>query len=353
MDEIRRRLLTVNRDNRSPAMKVLDLIDAPATSSWVWLLRACAARLNRSGDTGAFGLDESSSVTFRATLASTTAWQPACFGFVGDVAFDPLTYVGPAGWGAEPLPRREPASPASVCVRPEPKVLRKEIANVAAGGLKHVADETAHAYLLAKGFTPERVAELVSTNGRAGAQSAIAKEVFGDPSKSILEKVFRPLGGEKTFEAASGNLASGPALVVWTGQGSGGGVRSGPRSGMGTGFRVHGTKRIRLRISEVRSERSDPASVRAAGWRWIEEVLHGSVHVRTERTVQVPAFTAKANKRQRPQLPQNAGQVRDAGRVREHRRVHERSDPASVRVDQRTPSGKSATSIRHAGVRSS
>ena len=32
--------------------------------------------------------------------------------------------------------------------------------------------------------------------------------MFGDPSKSILEKVFRPLGGEKTFEAASGNLAS-------------------------------------------------------------------------------------------------------------------------------------------------
>lgn len=268
MDEIRRRLLTVNRDNRSPAMKVLDLIDAPRNVIMGLVAPSLRSKAEQSGDTGAFGLGRVQFSDVLRDLGLNNRVANGLLGFVGDVAFDPLTYVGPAGWGAE-LAAKTGASLARVGLRQAgTKVLRKEIANVAAGGMKHVADETAHAYLLAKGFTPDRVAELVSANGRAGAQSAIAKEVFGDPSKSILEKVFRPLGGEKTFESASGNLASdlfsssGPAkeaaasFVAKYGKGTGRALR------IGTGGK--------------------------AG----SEVLH--VPFMSDLTVQVPAFTAKA-----------------------------------------------------------
>lgn len=198
-DALRARLFSMHRDDRSPVIKVLDLIDAPRNIILSHLAPKLRVAAQERGDTGAFGLGRVNFSDVLRELGVTNRVAAGLLGFVGDVLFDPLTYVGPAGWGAE-LASKTAQGSAKVGLRAAgTKALKREIAKVAAGSAE-IGDDVARAYLHAKGFTPERIAALAGTGLKPHEiQSRIAKATFGDPSRSIVERMFRPLGGERTF----------------------------------------------------------------------------------------------------------------------------------------------------------
>jgi len=206
MDEIRSRFLTIHRDTRSPVATVLDLLDAPRNVVMSTLAPKLREKAEAEGNTGTGGLGRVNFSDVLKELGVTNRVAAGLLGFVGDVAFDPLTYVGPPGWGAQ-LTTKAGQGVARVGIRAAgSKAMKREIAGLAAGSAR-IGDDTARAYLAAKGFTPEALA----AKAAAGAtpkqlQSEMAKTVFGNPKRSIIETALRPLGGERTVEG--GNLAA-------------------------------------------------------------------------------------------------------------------------------------------------
>lgn len=101
-DEIHDKLQFTNFDNRGPVTKFLDLLDAPRNFIAGHILAPAVRRRKESeGERGAFGEGK---VLFSDVLGE-MGMRPGIvrgvLGFVGDVATDPLTYVGGAGVGAK------------------------------------------------------------------------------------------------------------------------------------------------------------------------------------------------------------------------------------------------------------
>lgn len=91
-------------DGRGPVTRAIDMLDAPRTAilrALVPAARRVSERNRATGERAAFGVGR---VTFADVLGE-AGMRPGllrgALGFLGDVAFDPLTYVGPAGWGAK------------------------------------------------------------------------------------------------------------------------------------------------------------------------------------------------------------------------------------------------------------
>lgn len=97
-DTIRDKYLTSRIDDRSPIVKVLDLVDLPRNVIANAIFRPAGldtGKLRR----GALGLPVISASDALGELGFKPGLTRAVLGFVGDVAIDPLTYVGPPGWG--------------------------------------------------------------------------------------------------------------------------------------------------------------------------------------------------------------------------------------------------------------
>jgi hypothetical protein len=236
LDELRERYFADDRDVRPPFVKALDIIDLPrntvaniafgkptvagsaasiggmaaggagigalvggppgalaggligggigaaaqVAAGAVRLLTPDSARdaITDTARTGAFGQPSVSVGDALKQMGVTNRVVRAVGGFVGDVAIDPLTYVGPAGWGAQA--GRQAISGTGR------KVLERSIRQAAEGGIDTVADQTAKRLILAAGYQPGQKVDDLS------------KAVLGDFSKSKIEMAFRPLGGERS-----------------------------------------------------------------------------------------------------------------------------------------------------------
>lgn len=224
-DELRDRFLNTRYDTRTPVQQVLDLIDLPRNVIANIAFHGAANDAAAKGDYAAFGLPKVTVSDALKNAGVTNRVALGLGGFLGDVVTDPLTYVGPAGWGAEL---------GGVGLRSGGKALLKKATREAAvGGIEAVSDPLAKGVLRAAG-----VAE-----GPSAIQD-VRKLVQGDASKSIAEKVFAPLGGETTSTGGvfakygqmgkhAENVAEHPNIdavqnfIAQYGRGTGGGIKIG------------------------------------------------------------------------------------------------------------------------------
>lgn len=178
-EELRDRFLHQPYDTRSPVQQVLDMVDLPRNAIANLIFRDTARSQAEKGETGAFGLPTVHVSDALREMGVHNRVALAIGGFVGDVALDPLTYLGPAGWGTQV----GKVGLRNVGV----KSIKGAIEEASVGGLKAVTDDTARGVLKAAGVGEQ-----------AMDKSAISKAVFGDYSKGKVERAFRVLGGERT-----------------------------------------------------------------------------------------------------------------------------------------------------------
>jgi len=185
-DELRDRFLNSKYDTRTPLQQVLDLVDLPRNTIANLVFHDAAREQGAKGETAAFGMPRVSVSDGLRNMGVENRVALALGGFAGDVALDPLTYLGPAGWGV----KVGKTSLRGVGA----KTLQSAIKEGAAGGLRAVSDDAARGVLKAAGLGEAPLAE-----------DALSKAVFGDFSKSKVERVFSKVGGEKT---ATGGIFS-------------------------------------------------------------------------------------------------------------------------------------------------
>jgi phosphosulfolactate phosphohydrolase-like enzyme len=100
-DTLREKYLNTRRDDRGPVERFLDLVDAPRNLIFGALAPGLRRKSEAAGNTGAFGMGRVNFSDVLGDMGVEPGIVRGVLGFVGDVAFDPLTYVGPAGWGAK------------------------------------------------------------------------------------------------------------------------------------------------------------------------------------------------------------------------------------------------------------
>ena len=101
LDDIRDKWARTRVDDRDPLTRFLDLLDLPRNTIATILAPSVAARKKASGETGALGMGVVRTADILDDLGVDNRVVRGVAGFVGDVALDPLTYIGPAGWGAK------------------------------------------------------------------------------------------------------------------------------------------------------------------------------------------------------------------------------------------------------------
>jgi len=100
IDALRSRFRTTKLDQRGPVTKFLDLLDLPRNTLANVIAPGIARRKRESGDTGTFGMGTVRFSDILDDLGVENRVIRGVVGFVGDVAMDPLTYAGGAGFGA-------------------------------------------------------------------------------------------------------------------------------------------------------------------------------------------------------------------------------------------------------------
>ncbi len=88
-------------DDRTPVTRVLDMIDLPRNVLANVLFRPTGVVDTEGARRGALGLPVVTTSDALKNLGVSNKVARGILGFVGDVALDPLTYLGPAGWGLE------------------------------------------------------------------------------------------------------------------------------------------------------------------------------------------------------------------------------------------------------------
>lgn len=153
MDEVRKRYYSVPIDTRGPVTRFLDMIDLPRNVLFNMVARDTARRKLAEGDTAALGLARVNTSDVLQSLGMRPGLVTGVLGFVGDVALDPLTYAGPAGWGA----KMTSASGKSISfTKSGSKAITEAIK--AAGEGRQAADAAVRSYLETLGHTAESIA---------------------------------------------------------------------------------------------------------------------------------------------------------------------------------------------------
>lgn len=101
VDTLREKFLTARRDDRGPVESFLDLLDAPRNVILSTLNPGLERKSREAGNTGAFGVGRVGAADVLGEMGLQPGVLRGVLGFIGDVAFDPLTYLGPPGWGAK------------------------------------------------------------------------------------------------------------------------------------------------------------------------------------------------------------------------------------------------------------
>lgn len=224
-DELRDRYLNSRYDNRTPIQQVLDIIDLPRNAIANVLFHDAADKQAQAGEFGTFGLPRVTTSDALRDMGVENRVALALGGFVGDVALDPLTYLGPAGWGVQA---------GKVAIRGGgKKILSKAAKEAAAGGIDAVSDP------IAKGLF--RAAGVADATGDA---KKVRAAVYGDATGGIVEDVLRPLGADQSFAggvfakyanmaktaenvAEHANIDAVQNFIKQYGRGTGGGIKIG------------------------------------------------------------------------------------------------------------------------------
>lgn len=104
-DSIRDRFQRTRHDTRPPLIKFLDLIDLPRNALFNLVAPGIAARKKAEGEEAAFGLGRVFASDVLREMGVRNKVIRGVVGFIGDVVFDPLTYLGPAGFGIKATAR--------------------------------------------------------------------------------------------------------------------------------------------------------------------------------------------------------------------------------------------------------
>ena len=204
-EDLRRRFQASRRDSRPPVVKALDLIDAPRNVVANVLFPGTAKEIGRQGDRATFGLPR---VMFSDALESLGVENQVArgvVGFVGDVALDPLTYLG--GTGAAVRLTGKTAKGAGVTLsRTGRRVVNRSAQEAVQGGIGSVRNEAGRNLLRGLGYTDERLARI-----RAGAE-ARGEDAAAALRAQILGRASRPRASEALRKTGFDQISRGGRL---------------------------------------------------------------------------------------------------------------------------------------------
>lgn len=199
-DQVQERFRRTKVDDRGPVARFLDLLDLPRNIVGNILAPSLAVRKREAGETGTAGLGVVRTADILESLGIENRIVRGVVGFAGDVAMDPLTYLGPPGWGAKA------AGTSGRAVRFTGSGLRN-IKRAARAGVE-TADEIGRYYRALGAYAkakPEDAAKYAIDLGtESGRRAAIlggsAKQTtFGGKAKA---GVGRFMGGDITGESS-------------------------------------------------------------------------------------------------------------------------------------------------------
>jgi hypothetical protein len=178
LDEIRERFAQSRRDDRGPVERGLDLLDLPRNQIAAMIAPGLERQARERGETGAFGTGKvyGSDVLRAAGIENRVA--RAVLGFGADVLVDPLTYIGPAGWGLKAT--NAAGQGVRIGLRGQRAIK---------GGLKAVQKGEAVA--------DPGTAALFKASGKATAGD-IGSAVLGSPTGGKVGQVLSRVGGEQS-----------------------------------------------------------------------------------------------------------------------------------------------------------
>lgn len=99
IDTLRERFHQTRRDERGPITKFLDLLDSPRQVIATNIFPGLERRARERGDIGAGGVGKVYGSDVMGELGIDNRVGRAVLGTALDLAWDPLTYIGPPGWG--------------------------------------------------------------------------------------------------------------------------------------------------------------------------------------------------------------------------------------------------------------
>jgi hypothetical protein len=209
LEDVRDRYHGSRRDTRPPVVRFLDLIDLPRNAIANVVFRGTA---KGSEETAAFGMPR---VYFSDVLENMGVRSPLArgvVGFVGDLAMDPLTYLGPAGWGAKLGTKAGQSVHLGASGARSIKKVAKHVAK--GGSLDGVRSPETRALFEAAGLTDRRLERM----RRAAAARG------GDPEK-VVEAVVRKrvegsvkTGGSRFTRVLKERETGGGVLAKYFGQ---------------------------------------------------------------------------------------------------------------------------------------
>lgn len=202
-DEIIGRVARSRHDDRPTVVKVLDLIDLPRNAIFNLVWPEIAARKREEGDMAARGLPR---VTFSDVLDGLGVENRvarAVVGFVGDVALDPLTYLGPAGFGLRIGARVGTGTATATLSASGRRAFNQGVKAAAVAGPSAVRDDAVRNLILAFGFTDEAVGRLTAQG--IDVEGAIRKAVSGPISTGKVGRGLSRIGGD--IETTGGGFA--------------------------------------------------------------------------------------------------------------------------------------------------
>jgi hypothetical protein len=265
LDDLRERFLKSRFDDRGPVTKALDLLDAPRNAIANVIFPGAAEQAAEGGERAAFGLPRVNFSDALKGLGVENRMARGLVGFVGDVALDPLTYLGPAGWGAKVAK----TGGTSVALRGAGRrALRKSIRDVAHG--REARDATVAAYLRESGALTK--ADELRAGGRQAKdiEGELSKMVLGDPTQGVVGGALARVGGER------GSRGGGLVEDIFT-----------PRTSSTTPEQARRIEAARKVLADYGRGTGPSLKIGRGG----SEVAHIPF---TDATLQVPAFTPTA-----------------------------------------------------------
>lgn len=218
VDTIRDRFLHSRRDDRGPVTRFLDMLDLPRSLVANALFPGAAREAALRHETGAFGLPRVMFSDALKQMGVENRIVRGVVGFVGDVALDPLTYLGPAGFGLKVATGA--GRTAEIGLRGRRELLGAINAVRKTGRLGEMAEETSGllrefgitnerlARRAARGHTPEQLADYVSrrTLGSVKPTGGMAGEMLarvGGTTEFTAGGAFKRFGQVLSPEAAA------------------------------------------------------------------------------------------------------------------------------------------------------
>lgn len=202
-DTIRERFLATRRDDRPAWVRVLDAIDAPRNQILSHLAPSLERKARESGETAAFGTGRVNFSDVLGELGMKPGVVRAVVGLVGDLAFDPLTYVGAPGVGLKVA--NKAGQTASIGLRGSRELVgglfhEGAIKAVKRGGLAAVKPGATRDLLEAAAKTAQPGLD------NAALASHLSERVLGRVTSGKVGRAFSRIGG--ALEHEGGSLAN-------------------------------------------------------------------------------------------------------------------------------------------------